>query len=133
MPPSLVRSRAKRGCYKFFSAESKAVPRPQRHIAVALLLLRLTASWRLTHGPVRERLPPLNYAPARLPLTMMRRCRWRCGTVKRLKSPGLGNTVTVTVYDLRIVNARGSQPWCGQNHEDERHPTLPHWRRTRPQ
>jgi hypothetical protein len=50
---------------------------------------------------------------------MMSRWRRGCGTVKRLKSPWLGNTVAMTVYDLRIVNARSSQPWRGQDHEDE--------------
>ena len=38
----------------------------------------------------------------------------------------------MTVYDLRIVNSGGGQPWRGHNREDERHPTLPLWRGTRP-
>jgi hypothetical protein len=36
------------------------------------------------------------------------------------------------MHYLRIVNARGSQPWHGQDHEDECHPTPPIWRGTRP-
>ena len=36
------------------------------------------------------------------------------------------------MHDLRIVNARGHQEWNGQYRYDEAHPTLPHWRDSRP-
>jgi hypothetical protein len=36
------------------------------------------------------------------------------------------------MHDLRIVNARGRQEWNGHDHYDEAHPTLPHWRDSRP-
>lgn len=66
-------------------------------------------------------LVPDYYLPCRfLTMPMVSRCRG-CGsrTVKRVKAPWLGNTVAMTVYDLRTVNARSSQPWRGQDHEDE--------------
>jgi hypothetical protein len=58
-----------------------------------------------------------------LTVPVMTRCRGS-RTVKRVKAPWLGNTVAMTVYDVRIVKARGRQPWHGQDRKDERHPTL---------
>jgi hypothetical protein len=47
--------------------------------------------------------------------TMMRRCRGCRATVKRVITAWLGHTVAMA-HDLRIVNARGSEKWHGQDH-----------------
>jgi hypothetical protein len=44
----------------------------------------------------------------------MRFCVGR--TVKRVKPAGIGDAVVMTVYNVRIVNSRGSQPWRGHDH-----------------
>jgi bifunctional non-homologous end joining protein LigD len=54
-------------------------------------------------------------APLPLPVRIMRSRCHGCRTVKRIESTRLGNAVAMVHY-LRIVNARGIQPWHRQDH-----------------
>jgi len=60
-----------------------------------------------------------------LPLAVRRRCLG-CRTVKRVERAWLSNAMPMTHY-RRIVNARGTQNWHGNDCKDVRHPTLPHF------
>ena len=59
------------------------------------------------------------------PLAVRRRCLG-CRTVKRVERAWLSNAMAMT-HHRRIVNARGTQKWHGNDRKDVRHPTLPHF------